>query len=219
MGPDVSESLHYRLRFWNEQKVDKSRCLFLSKKNTPKLKEMNFLPGYEPDFVPKKFHNCSGYHNIQNAHGWFLPFWINWQPEQASPQQEMEFVCLEFMISLLSIYEPSPYVASGFVSRRKPQILACREVNKSEMVNNKSESREEQITRCGLSVGGMSVRRPTNTGFRELNMHGGPLHWWGQKIQIQQLEYPIPRLSTKNAHGAPRLLVFSYLIFLGVVCR
>ena len=37
------------------------------------------------------------------------------------------------------------------------------------MVNNKSESREEQITRCGLSVGGMLVI-PHNTRFRELNM-------------------------------------------------
>ena len=40
------------------------------------------------------------------------------------------------------------------------------------MVNNKSESREEQIRRCGLSVGGMSVS-PHNTRFRELNMGGG----------------------------------------------
>ena len=54
-----SVTLHYRLRcpigFWNEQKVDKSICLFLSQKNTPKLKEMSFWPEYDPDVVPKSF--------------------------------------------------------------------------------------------------------------------------------------------------------------------
>ena len=38
------------------QKMDKSRRLFLSK-NTPKQKQMNFWPEYEPDFSPMNFHN------------------------------------------------------------------------------------------------------------------------------------------------------------------
>ena len=70
---------------------------------------------------------------------------------------------------------PGLYVASGFGStRRKPQILACREVNKSEMVNNKSENREEQITRCGLSVGGVSMS-PHKYKYR---LSGIEQAWW-----------------------------------------
>ena len=91
---------------------------------------------------------------------WLLPFWINWQLEEASLSdinRRWNLFALNLWSAFLVFMSPGLYVASGFGSSRwKPQILACREVNKSEMVmNNKSESREEQITRCGLSVGGV----------------------------------------------------------------
>ena len=89
-------------------------------------------------------------------------------------------IFLEFMIGLLSIYEPWPLRRFRVWEHGKAtNLVACGETNKSEMLNNKSESREEQIRRCGLSVGGMSVC-PRNTEFWELNMHEG-----GKTLKLQ----------------------------------
>ena len=89
-------------------------------------------------------------------------------------------IFLEFMIGLLSIYEPWPLRRFRVWEHGKAtNLVACGETNKSEMLNNKSESREEQIRRCGLSVGGMSVS-PRNTEFWELNMHEG-----GKTLKLQ----------------------------------
>ena len=60
IGDLVTQSLHYRLRcplgFWDEQKVVKSRCLFLSKKNTPKLLQMFFDQNMTQILYQKNFN-------------------------------------------------------------------------------------------------------------------------------------------------------------------
>ena len=73
-------------------------------------------------------------------------------------REEMEFMNLEFTIGLLSIYEPGLYVASGFGSTLAGEThkswlaveeILSSEVNKSEMLNNKLESRGNKLQGVG----------------------------------------------------------------------
>ena len=107
--------LHYRLRcslgFWNEQKVDKSRCLFLSQKTPLNWRKWFFDQNMTQILYQKSFitfsenkygqndDQCSGKVEGGLSGGWFLVWW-KYRPFREKKLKIASFTKAPFMVKL-----------------------------------------------------------------------------------------------------------------------
>ena len=110
--------MHYRLRcsigFWNEQKVDKSRCLFLSQKTPLSWRKWFFDPNMTQILYQKSFITFSENKYGQNhgqcsekvegglSRGWFLVWW-KYRPRRGKKLIITSFTEAAFMVVPFSL--------------------------------------------------------------------------------------------------------------------